>query len=73
MHSGVDPSFHQNCHYHTIFSKFNLEIYYHSPHERLVWHYKPEVKLKSMQGDGLIKTCHLLFDLIKPKRYVPIS
>ena len=63
MHSGVDPSFHQDCHYHITLSKFNLEIYYHSPHERLVWHYQPEVKLKSMQDDGLFKTCHLLFDL----------
>ena len=36
MHSFL----HVNCHHQTIFAKFNLQIYYPPPYERVVWHYK---------------------------------
>ena len=40
MDSGVHASLHVNCHHRIIFAKFNLQIYYPPPYERVVWHYK---------------------------------
>ena len=40
MDSGVHSSLHVNCHHQIIFPKFNLQIYYPPPYERVVWHYK---------------------------------
>ena len=37
--SGVHSSLHSNCHHQIVFSKFNLEIHYPPPYERLVWEY----------------------------------
>ena len=33
MESGVHSSLHENCHYQTIYVKFNLKIYYPLPYE----------------------------------------
>ena len=40
MDSGVHFSLHVNCHHQIIFAKFNLQIYYPPPYERVLWHYK---------------------------------
>ena len=40
MNSGVHASLHANCHHQIIFAKFNLQIYYPPPYERVVCHYK---------------------------------
>ena len=40
MHSGLSPSLHLNCHYQTVFAKFNLTVFYPPPYKRLVWHYQ---------------------------------
>ena len=40
MDFGVHASLHANCHHQIIFLKFNLQIYYRPPYERVVWHYK---------------------------------
>ena len=40
MDSGVHSSLHVNCHHQIIFAKFNLQIYYPPPYERVVSHYK---------------------------------
>ena len=32
MESGFQPSLHQNCHHQLVFVKFDLSIYYPSPH-----------------------------------------
>ena len=37
MHSGVHPSLHPNCYHQTVFSKFNLTIFYPPLEKRLVW------------------------------------
>ena len=38
-HSGVSSSLHNNCHHQLTFAKFNLEIEYPPPYERVVWDY----------------------------------
>ena len=40
VNSGVHSSLHANCHYHIVFAKFDLKIYYPPPYERKVWHYQ---------------------------------
>ena len=40
MNSGVDSSLHPNCHHHIVHSKFDLNIYYPPPYQRLIWDYK---------------------------------
>ena len=40
MDSSVHASLHVNCYHQIIFAKFNLQIYYPPPYERVVWHYK---------------------------------
>ena len=40
MDSGVHASLHVSCHHQIIYAKFNLQIYYPPPYERIVWHYK---------------------------------
>ena len=37
--SGVHSSLHPNCHHQIIFAKFNLNVFYPPPYERLVWRY----------------------------------
>ena len=39
MESGLHSSLHPNCHHQITYAKFNLKIYYPSPHEREIWHY----------------------------------
>ena len=39
MNSAVHSSLHSNCHHEIIHAKFNLEIFYPPPYERVVWHY----------------------------------
>ena len=38
--SGTQPSFHPNCHYQIIYTKFNLEAFHPPPYTREVWHYQ---------------------------------
>ena len=40
INSGVHSSLHQNCHHQMIHCKFNLNIYYPPPYQRLTWDYK---------------------------------
>ena len=37
--SGVHASLHPHCHHQTVFSNFNLKIYYPPPYERLIQKY----------------------------------
>ena len=37
---GVHASLHSNCHHQIIYAKFDLEIFYPSPYDRTVWHFK---------------------------------
>ena len=39
MESGVDSSFHPNCHHQTVFTKSDLRMVYPPPYERENWHY----------------------------------
>ena len=38
--SGVHSSLHPNCHHHIVHSRFNLNIYFTPPYQRLIWDYK---------------------------------
>ena len=40
MNSGVHSSLHPSCHQHLVHSRFNLNIYYPPPYQRLIWDYK---------------------------------
>ena len=40
MNSGVHSSLHPNCHHHIVHSRFNPNIYYLPPYQRLIWDYK---------------------------------
>ena len=38
--SGVHSSLHLNCHHQIVHTSFNLDIYYPSRYQRLIWDYK---------------------------------
>ena len=38
--SGVRSFLHPNCHHQIVHTSFNLDIYYPSPYQRLIWDYK---------------------------------
>ena len=38
--SSVHSSLHSNCHHQIVFTKFNLNIVYHPPNLREIWHYR---------------------------------
>ena len=40
INSGIKPSLHENCHHQITYAKFNLQIIYPPPYQRLVWNYK---------------------------------
>lgn len=40
MEPGVQSILHPNCNHKIIYVKFDLNIYYHLPSERVVWHYQ---------------------------------
>ena len=40
VNSGIHASLHPNCHHQTVQSKFDLNIFYTPPYQRLVWDYK---------------------------------
>ena len=40
VNCGVHASFHPNCHDQIVYSRFNLDIYYPPPYQRLIWGYK---------------------------------
>ena len=46
MNSGVHSSLHPNCHHHIVHSRFNLNIYYPLPYQRLIWDYKKADSIK---------------------------
>ena len=37
INSGIKPSLHENCHHQITYAKFNQEIIYLPPYQRLVW------------------------------------
>ena len=47
MGSGVHASLHVNCHHQIIYAKFNLQRYYPPPYERVIWHYKLQIRIIS--------------------------
>ena len=40
VNCGVHASIHPNCHHQIVYSRFNLDIYYPPPYQRLIWDYK---------------------------------
>ena len=40
INSGIKPSLHENCYHQVTYAKFNLQIIYPPPYQRLVWDYK---------------------------------
>ena len=40
VNCGVHASLHANCHHQIVYSRFNLDIYYPPPYQRLIWDYK---------------------------------
>ena len=40
MNFVVHSSLHPNCYHHVVHSRFNLNIYYPPPYQRLIWGYK---------------------------------
>ena len=40
INSGTKPSLNENCDHQITYAKFNLQIIYPSPYQRLVWNYK---------------------------------
>ena len=40
VNCGVHASLHPNCHHQIVYSRFNLDIYYSPPYQRLTWDYK---------------------------------
>ena len=40
VNCGVHASLHPNCHHQIVYSRFNLDIYYPPPYQRLIWDYK---------------------------------
>ena len=40
INSGIKPSLNENCDHQITYAKFNLQIIYPSPYQRLVWDYK---------------------------------
>ena len=38
--SGVRSFLHPNCNHQIVHASFNLDIYYPSPYQRLIWDYK---------------------------------
>ena len=39
VNSGVSPSIHRSCHYHMVYAKVNLKIFYPPPYNRRIWGY----------------------------------
>ena len=39
LDSDIHPSLHLNCHHQITFSRYNLDVEYPPPYERLVWDY----------------------------------
>ena len=40
----VGSSLHLNCHHHIVHSRFDLNIYYPPPYQRLMWDYKRQIQ-----------------------------
>ena len=40
MNSGVHASLHPNCHHQIVHTKFDLNMSYPPPYQRLIWDYK---------------------------------
>ena len=40
VNCGVHASLHPNCHHQIVHSRFDLDIYYPPPYQRLIWDYK---------------------------------
>ena len=66
MESGIHSSLHSNCHYQTVFAKFNLSIFYPPLYERTVWYYErantERIRLAIDQFDWLRALCNVNVD-----------
>ena len=57
-------SLHENCHHQTIYSKFDLKIFYPPPYEMIVWHYQQanmkliERYLESVDWKNAFSSCN---------------
>ena len=60
INSGIKPSLHVKCHHQTTYAKFNLQIIYPPPYQRLVWDYK-HGKASSVQKALSMINCSKLF------------
>ena len=52
INSGIKPSLHENYHHQITYAKFNLQIIYPPPYQRLAWDYK-NANAKSFKHDWL--------------------
>ena len=66
MESGIHSSLHSNCHYQTVFAKFNLSIFYPPLYERTVWYYErantERIRRDIDQFDWLRALCNVNVD-----------
>ena len=61
MNSGVYSSLHPNCHHHIVHSRFNLNIYYPPPYQRLIWDYKKADSTKIRKALDTAQQTFLVF------------
>ena len=50
VNTGVHSSLHPNCHHQIVHSRFNLNVYYSPPYQRLTWDYKKADSIKIRQA-----------------------
>ena len=50
VNTGVHSSLHPNCHHQIVHSRFNLNVYYPSPYQRLTWDNKKADSIKIRQA-----------------------
>ena len=50
VNSGVHSALHINCHHQTVFTKFDLKIYFTPPYKREVWHYQDADTILTRRG-----------------------
>ena len=65
MNSGLYFSLHPNCHHQMIYTKFNLNIFYPFPYERVTYHYQDAnipIQLKKAFSDKSVNNQNLIFN-----------
>ena len=71
IYSGIKPSLHENCHHQIIYAKFNLQIVYPPPYQRLAWDYKKS-NVSSIQKALNMSDRNKLFSNANAKKQVYI-